>query len=67
MTEQVSQDVVAGVRRVLDDGWSAEQTIRAIRRLLDPPGPPVPVERTERGWPVLRASAWERHDDPELS
>ncbi|WP_427887125.1 hypothetical protein ACQHIV_29540 [Kribbella sp. GL6] len=66
MTEQISQGVVAGVRQVLDAGWSPEQTIRAIRRLLDPPGPPVPVQRTERGWPVLRASTWDCHDDPEL-
>lgn len=61
MTEPLAQDVLAGVRRILDEGRPAQQTIRAIRRVLDPPDPPVPVECTDRGWPVLRASTWERH------
>lgn len=64
MTDHVSQDVLAGVRRILDERRPPEQTIHAIRQLLDPPR--APVQRTERGWPVLRASAWERHDDPEM-
>lgn len=60
------QNVLADVRRVLDEGRTAEQTIRAIRELLDPPIPSPPLERTERGWPVLRASMWESHNDPQM-
>lgn len=62
---------LAAVRRVLNAGRPAEETIGAIHRLLDPPRAPQPIERTDRGWPVLRGSnspgaAWEWHDDPEV-
>jgi hypothetical protein len=54
------------VRRILDQRRAPEETIRAIRQLLDPPVERLPVEHTDRGWPVLRASARERHDAPEV-
>ena len=57
--------VLDEVRRILDDRRPAEETIRAIWRVLEPPVRRPPVERTERGWPVL-TPAWERHDDPEM-
>jgi hypothetical protein len=49
-------DVLLQVRRVLDDRRPAEETIRTIRRLLAPPPEQQPLKRTNRGWPVLRAS-----------
>jgi hypothetical protein len=66
MTDHRPQDVLTGVRRILDEQGPPEQTIRAIRNLLDPPCDPVRIQRTDRGWPILRPSAWERHDDPEV-
>ncbi|MEV6890352.1 hypothetical protein [Kribbella sp. NPDC051137] len=65
-------EVLATVRHILDERRPAEDTIRAIRKLLEPPRERQPVELTGRGWPVLRASeapsgtAWEYHDDPEM-
>ncbi|MFF0270057.1 hypothetical protein [Kribbella sp. NPDC004536] len=59
-----SPDVLSEVRRILDEHRPAEQTIRAIRRLLDPPAAPVPIQRTDRGWPVLRASLSENSELP---
>lgn len=64
-------EVLTNVRRVLDERRTAEETIRAIRQLLEPPRERQPIVRTERGWPVLRVSSapgavWERHDDPEM-
>lgn len=58
--------VLVEVRRILDQRRPPEETVRAIRQVLDPPVELMSVERTDRGWPVLRASAWERHDDPEM-
>lgn len=59
-------EVVAGVRRVLDESRPPEETIREIRDLIEPRREPSPIERTERDWPILYASeAWERHDAPE--
>jgi hypothetical protein len=49
-------EVLSQVRGVLDKRYPAEETIRLIRRLLDPPRQQQPIEHTERGWPVLRAS-----------
>jgi len=48
--------VLVQVCRILDERWPAEETIRAIRRVLEAPADRRPVERTSRGWPVLRAS-----------
>jgi hypothetical protein len=63
-------EIVAAVRRILDERRPAEETIRTIRALVEPrrePQPIRPIARTERGWPILQASdAWERHDDPEM-
>lgn len=65
-------EVLAEVRRILADRRPADETIRAVRRLLNPPREPQPLERTESGWPVLRASdvpmaTWEPHLDAEPS
>jgi hypothetical protein len=65
-------EVLAEVRRILDQRWPAEKTIRAVRRLMNPPREHRVIERTERGWPILRASdapraAWERDKDLDLS
>lgn len=48
------QVVLSEVRKTLDQRSSAEETIRMIRRLLEPPTRHRPVELTDRGWPVLR-------------
>lgn len=63
-------EVLAGVLSMLDERRPAEETIRAIRRLLEPAPEPQPIERNSRGWPLLRASTlpaptWSHHDDPE--
>ncbi|MGC4942218.1 hypothetical protein [Kribbella sp. DT2] len=62
-------EILAAVRRILDQRLPAEETIRAIRQLVEPQRKPHPLERTEGCWPILRTSddAWERHDDPEMS
>ncbi|MDX2969484.1 hypothetical protein PWY87_09100 [Kribbella solani] len=60
------QDVLAGVRRILDERRAPEETIRAIRRLLQPPAAPRPRQHTDAGWPVLRASSWEQHTSPKV-
>ena len=41
--------------------------LRAIELALHPSAEVRPVEREGRGWPKLSPSAWEIHDDPELS
>lgn len=67
---------VAEVRRIIQHrlGHSCEATLFAIRRVVDPPPPepaptepPPPLERDARNWPILPGTAWERHDDPDVS
>lgn len=50
------QIVLSEVHRILDERRAAAETIRAIRRLLEPPAPQQPVQLTDRGWPVLRST-----------
>lgn len=57
-------ETLAAVRRILDEGRPAEETIRAIRRVLAPANDQAPVERDQRNWPLL--GGWQRHDDPEM-
>ncbi|GAA1599180.1 hypothetical protein GCM10009804_64730 [Kribbella hippodromi] len=66
MSESVpirSEEVLAGVRRILDERRAPEETIRAIRRLLKPPVALPTRQHTDGGWPVLRASAWNPDDN----
>lgn len=66
-TPSVPLQVALGdVQRILDEHRPAEETIRAVRRVFEPPVRRPLVERTERDWPIL-TSAWERHDDPEMA
>jgi hypothetical protein len=58
--------VLAEVCRLLDEHRPAEECVQAIRRLLDPPVERQTVKLTERGWPVLRASARGRPPVDEL-
>ncbi|TCO35953.1 hypothetical protein EV652_101841 [Kribbella steppae] len=57
--------VLAEVRGILDVHRAAEDTIRMLRGLLDPPLKQRPVKLTDRGWPVLRSAAWVGDDVPE--
>jgi hypothetical protein len=47
--------VLTQVQDLLDERIPAEETISAIRRLLELPSE-QPIECTNRGWPILRAS-----------
>jgi hypothetical protein len=39
-----------------------------IRRVVEPPpADPEPLEHDERNWPILPGTAWERHDDPDVT
>lgn len=50
------QVVLSEVRRILDERRGAHETIRTIRRLLEPPAVQRPVQLTDRGWPVMRST-----------
>lgn len=57
------------IRSILASGRTDAEIVRAIRRLLAPrPAAQHVVELNHRRFPVLcSATAWERHDDPEMS
>lgn len=61
------QAELAEVRRILGEKRPPEETVRAIRKALEPPIERRPVERTDRGWPVLRASVLEGNDALEIA
>lgn len=57
---------VAEVRDIITDpgAYSCEARLLRIRRVVDPPADPDPLDHDHRGWPELKGTAWERHDDP---
>lgn len=52
---------VAEVRQLIQHRGhhSCEATLIAIRRVVDPPADPEPLEYDEGGWPVIRPSGWQ--------
>jgi hypothetical protein len=58
-------EVLAAVRQILDERHPTEDTIRAIKALLDPQREPRPIERDPKGR-LYFGTQWERHDDPEM-
>jgi hypothetical protein len=59
---------VAEVREIIRGrgDHSCEAVLIRIRRVVDPPADPGPLEHDERRWPIL-GTAWERHDDPDVT
>lgn len=69
---------VAEVREIIRGraGHTCEAVLIRIRRVVDPPAPTEPVEKDARGWVVFEGrevpldeagTAWERHDDPDVT
>lgn len=67
MSEQ--EGALDKVRGILESGRTDAEIVEAIREVVVPPAKPLHEVRLDtRNWPVLcSSSAWERHDDPELS
>lgn len=60
---------VAEVRAIIGNrrDHTCEATLLAIRRVVDPPVDPEPLEYDKRNWPIIPpGTAWERHDEPDL-
>jgi hypothetical protein len=62
-------DPLDQIRSILASGTTDAEIVGAIRRAVArPPSVQPEVRLNDRNWPVLlTSSAWERHDDPELS
>jgi hypothetical protein len=61
---------VAEVRQLIQQRGrhSCEATLIAIRRVVEPPpAEPDPLEYDSRNWPILPGTAWERHDEPDVT
>jgi len=59
--------VVQDVKVILASNRPPVEKLRAVELAVYPPTTYRPVHLGPKGWPVLQGTAWEIHDDPEMT